>query len=112
MSILVVLIVVGVLQLALALHVRNMLASAAHEGARRAAAYDATVEDGAARAESMVASALGGYDADVTVSVTKVGGADAVSVVISGPVPVFGLWGVGEVTAQSTALKETHRGGR
>ena len=65
MSILVIAIAMGVIQLAVALHVRNMLISAASEGARLAATNDRGLDDGVERTESLLSSRLAGYDVQV-----------------------------------------------
>ena len=59
---------VSVLQLALALHVRNTVLDAASEGARFAALADNAPADGVARCRTLIALAIGGdYARDVTV---------------------------------------------
>lgn len=109
-AILVVIIALGVIQLAAALHVRNMAISAASEGARLAAANDRGLAEGEARARALLAASIGDGPARIDASATTVLGADAVRVEIDLPVPVFGLWGVGSLHVQAHALKEVDRG--
>lgn len=109
-SILVVVIALGVIQLALALHVRNMAISAASEGARLAAAHDRSLPEGEARTRDLLEASVGGLPAKVDAATATVGGAEAVVVEVEVPVPVFGLWGVGAIHVQAHALKEVHRG--
>lgn len=109
-SILVVIIALGLIQLALALHVRNMLASAASEGARVAAAYDSTLADGHARTRDVLSTSIGGYPAQIRVEATSLSGADLVEVRVWGPTPVFGLWGFGTIEVHAHAYVEVHRG--
>lgn len=109
-AILVAIIALGVIQLSVALHVRNMAISAASEGARLAAAHDRGLAEGEARAQDVLASSIGNVPATVTASETVVGGVPAVVVEIETPVPVFGLWGVGAIHVQAQALKEVSRG--
>ncbi len=109
-SILLVLIVAGVIQLALTLHVRNTLIACAEEGARLAAAEDRTLVDGEERAESLAQASLGGYPAEAHASFVTVDGAVTVSVTITAPVPVVGLWGVGSMSVDAHAMEEVNRG--
>ncbi len=104
--ILVVMIALGVLQVALAVHVRNTLIEAAAEGARLAARSDRDLDDGAARAESLAAESLGGLDVSADAAGATVAGMPAVVVTVTAPVPVLGLWGPGEATVHGTALEE------
>lgn len=50
--------VLGILQVALVLHVRNTVASALAEGARYAATWEATPQDGLAKAQEQYAAAV------------------------------------------------------
>ena len=89
-----VLLVLGVLQLGLALHVRNSLIAAAEEGARFAALADTGLEEGAARTLDLVAASLGAsFDVDVAVAAITVDGTPAVAVTVTAPLPVAGLLG-------------------
>ena len=89
-----VLLVLGVLQLGLALHVRNSLIAAAEEGARFAALADTGLEEGAARTLDLVAASLGAsFDVDVAVAAITVDGTPAVAVTVTAPLPVAGLIG-------------------
>ena len=54
----------GILQVALVLHVRNTLTAAASEGARYAATLDRGPADGAARTRRQIRGALAGRFAD------------------------------------------------
>lgn len=86
------LLALGVVQVALTIYARNVLASAAHEGAR------AAVESGRAAAEAeliarrTVASAAGGLVDDVTVSVTSrhLGGRSVFNVTVVGSISPLG----------------------
>lgn len=84
----------GLLQLSLVLHVRNTLASAAAEGARRAAVVGATPEDGTAKAAEMILGTLNEkYAKDIDIQGATVGGAPAYKLVITAEVPALGLGG-------------------
>lgn len=109
-SILVVTIAMGVIQLAVALHVRNMLISAASEGARLAATNDRGLDEGVQRTESLLSDSLGRYAVHVTATDTAIDGASATQVTVSAPVPVFGFWGVGTMSVSGRALEEVDRG--
>lgn len=109
-SILVVIIALGIVQLSVALHVRNMLTSAASEGARFAAAHDRETSHGVERTEQLIQAALGDYPASVEGGVTVVAGVPANRITVSAPVPLFGLWGVGNIEVDAHALEEVSRG--
>lgn len=84
----------AVLQLALALHVRNTLIDAAAEGARYAALLDATLSDGEQRARTLIEVALTpAYARDI--SAMRAGSADGpiVEVTVRATLPVLGLLG-------------------
>lgn len=86
--------VMGVLQLALVLHVRNTLASAAAEGARHAAVVGSSAALGEAKAREQVAGALSErFARGITVRPADVGGAAGYEAVIEADVPVLGLVG-------------------
>ena len=86
--------VLGIAQVALVLHVRNTLASAASEGARAASPVGATPADGAERTRTMIRAALDDRYADgVSASWTTVGGLPGAQVVVRTRVPALGLFG-------------------
>lgn len=85
----------SVLQLGLALHVRNTVLDAAAEGARFAALADNTPDDGVARTRDLIATALGpGYAADVTATTGRYLEHPAVTVTVRAPLPLLGLVGL------------------
>lgn len=84
----------AVLQLGLALLVRNTLIDAAAEGAHVAALADNTAADGRQRTRDLVAAALGsGYAQDVVVRRTTYLGVPAVEVTVRASLPLIGLFG-------------------
>ncbi len=88
--------VLGILQVALVLHVRNTLTSAAVEGARYAATLDRGPADGVAKTRAEIGHALAGsYATDVSSAATLVNGAPGVLVTVRAEVPPLGLWGPG-----------------
>lgn len=88
--------VLGILQLALVLHVRNTLTAAASEGARHAATADRGPADGAAYTRRQISGALADrYAGAVDASPTRIVGAPAVEVTVRAEVPPLGLWGPG-----------------
>jgi Flp pilus assembly protein TadG len=109
-SALLVVLVTGVLQLALALHVRNTMISCAAEGARVAAAGDRSLADGEARTAGMLHDALGDYAVDVRAVEASVDGAPVVAMTARASVPVLGLWGVGSMVVSVRAYEEVDRG--
>ncbi len=85
---------VGVVQLAVVLHVRNTLVDCASEGARYGAFADRTPADGAARAQELIGLSLSDrYADDVTASTTVLDGVAVVEVTVRAPLPVIGLLG-------------------
>ncbi|MGY4859967.1 TadE/TadG family type IV pilus assembly protein [Cryobacterium sp. AP23] len=85
----------AVLQLALALHIRNTVLDAAAEGARYAALADSGLDEGAARSRDLITAALGpAYAADVSASYADIAGAPGVRVRVVAPLPLFGLLGM------------------
>jgi len=86
--------VLGLVQVALVLHVRNTLTAAATEGARYAATIDRRPEDGVARTRTQIAGAIADRFADdVTGSDVAVDGVPAVEIRVHATVPALGLWG-------------------
>lgn len=86
--------VLGLIQVALVLHVRNTLTAAATEGARYGATVDRGPEHAAARARQRVEEALATRFADgVTAGSVRVDGVDTVVVRVRARVPALGLWG-------------------
>ena len=99
----------GVVQVALAMHVRALSIDAAAEGARVAARADADLASGATRTRELLAAALGSrYADDVSVRTTARDGLDVVEVTVQVPLPVVGLLGPsGVLTLQGHALEES-----
>jgi Flp pilus assembly protein TadG len=84
----------GILQVALVLHVRNTLVAAASEGARYAATVDRPPEAGAARTREQISGALAGrFARRVQARSTLVHGAPGVEVDVTADVPPLGIWG-------------------
>lgn len=84
----------GIMQVALVLHVRNTLTSAASEGARYAATVDRSLDAGAARTRNQIDGAIAArFASDVTVSSVLVRGAPGVRIDVRAEVPALGLWG-------------------
>jgi len=85
----------AVVQLALALHVRNTLLDAAAEGARFAALAGSSVSDGTARTRDLISAAISAeYARDVRAGTTSVAGVPVVEVTVTATLPVIGLLGV------------------
>ncbi len=87
-------VVLGIVQVALVMLVRNTLAAAASEGARLAATADRGPSDGLALTREQVDQAISGrYAQDVSVRRVVIDGAPAVEVTIHARVPALGLGG-------------------
>jgi Flp pilus assembly pilin Flp len=85
----------SVIQLGLALFIRNTVVDAAAEGARFGALADNSASDGVARAEDLITSALGpGYAHDVTARTGSYLGHPAIIVTVHAPLPLIGLVGL------------------
>ena len=90
-SALVVFVFLAVMQLGLALHVRNTLTLAASEGARAGARLDAGPQAGVARAREVVTGSLSArFAQDITAGSHSVDGVAVVVVTIRAPIPVLG----------------------
>ena len=102
------LLLVGVIQVAVVMHVRNTLVDCAAEGAREGALADRRPADGARRAAALIAEDLSPrYATDVTAGEETVDGLPTVVVRVRAPVPVVGLFGVGHaVVVRGHALRE------
>lgn len=98
----------AVLQLSIALHVRNTLVASAAEGAREAAAADRHLTDGVRRARELVAASLpAGYSTDVTGWYEDDTGMASVVVQVRAPLPLVGLLGPdSDLTVVGHALVE------
>lgn len=100
--------VLGIMQVALVMHVRNTLAAAAAEGARYAAAQGRTAGDGMARTRRQIDTAVAGRFAEgVSVRTVLLGGVPTVEVRVSAEVPALGLGGPGvSLTVEGHAVQE------
>ena len=107
-SVLVVALLLGVLQLTLALHVRNTVVDAAGEGARYGALEGSTPAAGAGRTRDLISTALHPrYGQDVSAEVVERDGLVLVEVTVRAPLPVLGLLGpAGVMTARGRAVDE------
>jgi hypothetical protein len=84
----------AVVQLALALHVRNTLLDAAAEGARYAALAGSNDGDGIARTRDLIGAAISSdYARDISASRSTVAGVPVVAMTVRATLPVIGLLG-------------------
>src|SRR5688572_4577868 len=89
------LLTLSVMQLGLALHIRNTVLDAAAEGARFAALADNELIDGVTRTRDLISTALGSqYASDVTASAGSYLGHPAATVTVRTPLPLIGLIGI------------------
>ncbi|MFD6818686.1 TadE/TadG family type IV pilus assembly protein [Microbacterium sp. NPDC060132] len=85
----------AVLQLALAVYVRNVVHDAAVEGAYYAALADVSLGEGKQRTQDVITRAIGpAYADDVAVGTSRVADRESVDVRVRTSLPVFGLIGV------------------
>lgn len=89
------LVMVSVLQVALALHVRSTLIDAAAEGARHAALADSSLAAGVERSRDLISTAVGrSYAGDITAGLGSYDGHPVVVVTVRSPLPLLGLAGL------------------
>jgi Flp pilus assembly protein TadG len=85
----------SVIQLAVALLIRNTVVDAAAEGARFGALADNSLADGVARTTALIEAALApAYARDVSATTGSYLGHPAIIVTVRAPLPVFGLIGI------------------
>jgi len=101
--------VLGILQVALTLFVRNTLAAAASDGARYAATADRGPADGVARTRSQVEGAVSGrFARDVSATRVVRDGQPMIEVTVRASVPALGLGGPGvDLVVTAHAIEET-----
>lgn len=93
-SVLLVTLFLAVVQLALALHVRNTLVAAAAEGARYGANADRDSADAVSRTREVIATSLSpSFAGDVTAGYEDVGGVPTVVVEVRTTLPLVGWLG-------------------
>jgi Flp pilus assembly protein TadG len=101
------LVVLGVLQVGLALHVRSTITSAAAEGARVAAVSGGDTEAGVRRTrQALSASLADGVVESVTARRTASGGVATVDVEVRARLPLVGLLGPSTLVVHGHALAE------
>lgn len=97
----------AVIQLGLAVYVRNVVHDAAVEGAYHAALADTSLQDGAARTAAIIARTVGdAFVQDVRVRDAARGGEPTIEVTVTATLPLVGLLGMTgglEVTGHAPA---------
>jgi Flp pilus assembly protein TadG len=108
-SMLVVPLFLGILQVGLFLYVRNTVTAAASEGAHYAAVLNREPADGEARTRELVDGVVRNELIDsVTAEASDVDGQPGVEVVVEAHMPPLGLWGPGiKFHVEGHAIKET-----
>ncbi|MEO8329575.1 MAG: TadE/TadG family type IV pilus assembly protein [Candidatus Nanopelagicales bacterium] len=108
-SILVVVLALALIQLAVALHVRNTLVSASAEGARFAAAADRSPEEGAGYTADLISQTLpSAFASDVSAGYEDVGGIPTIVVEVRTQLPLFGWVGpAGTLVVRGHAMEES-----
>ena len=85
----------AVLQLALAVYVRNVVHDAAVEGAYHAALADTSAEEGIARTREAISRAIGGgYAEDIRIGTSGSAPLESIDVQIRTTFPLLGLIGI------------------
>lgn len=105
---LVVPLVLGIMQVALVMHVRHVTTAAAAEGARTQAVLDAAPGAGEERTRSQIETGIGDrFVRSITVTPATVAGSPGVEVTVVSEVPPLGLLGPGmTVTVTGHAVSE------
>ena len=104
---LVLLVALGVLQLALALHVRSTLTAAAAEGARAGALAYSSPSFAEQRTRAILSDALGGGTAaSIEADRTVVGGVPVMRVRITARLPLVGFMGPTALSVEGHAMVE------
>lgn len=108
-SMLVVPLFLGILQVGLFLYVRNTVTAAASEGAHHAAVLNREPADGEARTRELVAGVVREELIDsIEAEAVEVAGQPGVRVVVKAHMPPLGLWGPGiGFDVEGHAIKET-----
>lgn len=108
-SMLVVPLFLGILQVGLYLYVRNTVTAAASEGAHYAAVLNRVPADGESRTRELVGGVVRDQLIDsVSAEETDVDGRPGVLVVVKAHMPPLGLWGPGiDFSVEGHAVKET-----
>lgn len=90
--------VLAIVQVGFAVHVRTVLTAAAADGARHGARSGATAEDAEERTRSLVATALtDSYAEEIRARRVDQDGVPTVEVEVRADLPVLGLWGPADV---------------
>jgi Flp pilus assembly protein TadG len=101
------LLAMGVLQVALAMHLRATLTSAAAEGARAAALAGADPEAGVRRTRELLGqNVAGSIVTGVSAQRTTISGLSVIAVRIDATIPLVGLLGPSGMTVVGHALQE------
>lgn len=100
--------VLGLVQVALVLHVRNTLTAAATEGARYAATVDREPADGVARTRQQISDAIADrFAGEITGADVDIDGVPTVEIRVRATVPALGLWGPGvDLEVSGHAVRE------
>ena len=108
-SVLVVVLVLALVQLGVALHIRNSLVSAAAEGARYAASSDRDPADGADYARSLIEQTLPGeFAGDISAGYEDVEGVPTIVVEVRTELPLVGWIGPADaLVVQGHAMEES-----
>jgi Flp pilus assembly protein TadG len=108
-SILVVALLLGVVQLGIALHVRNTLVAAAAEGARYAAAANREPQEGAQYTADLIEQTLpGSFSGDVTAGYEEIDGVPTIVVEVKAELPLLGWLGPSDtLVVRGHAMEES-----
>lgn len=101
------LLVITIIQISLALYVRNVVIDAAGEGARHGALLGGDEASAVERTQQIItASVSEQYAQHITAQMESIDGTEMLIVTVEAPIPMFGLLGVGEVSARGHGVLE------
>lgn len=105
-QIMVLTVVLALLQLAFALHTRNMAIAAAGEGARRGGLLGGSDAEAVERTRALCADVVGAHDAQVRADRREVDGAEVLVVTVTTRIPILVSWGPQWLTVSGSSLVE------
>ncbi|MDY5600378.1 ABC transporter [Schaalia hyovaginalis] len=105
-QVIVLIVVLALLQLAFALHTRNMAIAAAGEGARRGGLLGGSQAEAVERTRVLFADLAGAHDARISAERKGVDGAEVLVVTVTTRIPILVSWGPQWLTVSGSSLIE------
>lgn len=105
-QLIVLIVVLALLQLAFALHTRNMAIAAAGEGARRGGLYGGSQVEALEWTRMLFADLAGAHDAEVSAEHKTVNGVEVFVVMVRTRIPLLVSWGPQWLTVSGSSVIE------